>query len=144
MGLGMLSSFLTKKNIGMIAAGIAILVVFLYWKGRTNEIEDLREDKINLQTELHIKETQYKENLAKLTRQIEDQNAKIAKAAKDSEILSSELTEKLDEAKEIAENLQKDLDNKEALIDTIETLTCQEGVDLMVDLAISNKWYLER
>jgi NAD-specific glutamate dehydrogenase len=140
----MIMGFLTKKNIGYIAAAVAILVVFLYWNGRNKTLDELTTNNINLQTEIKIKETQYKENLSKLKREISEQNEKISKMGRDHEILSTKLSQKLAEADVINEKLNNDLTEKVAFIDNLGYETCNEGIEMMVDLAISHKWYLGR
>jgi hypothetical protein len=55
-----------------------------------------------------------------------------------------DLSIKIAEANVKNEALADDVEEKIALIDSIRTLTCQEGIDLVVDLSQNHKWPIKR
>jgi len=128
----------------LLAAGGA-LVLFLYWNGRNNELDDLRTQVANQAAEIVIKDATYKENKRKLTDQIDRQNIAINKANDDYTELERRTS--IAVAASNAENavrvtkLKKQLD----LLGSISTpQTCESAINLLVDIGVANKWSTQR
>ncbi len=128
----------------LLAAG-GILVLFLYWNGRNNEIDDLKIQVANLTAEIVLKDAAYAENERKFKFEINDQNEKINKANAEYEALEQRAevavaTSNAANAIRLAE-LNKQLD----LLNSIPTpQSCEASIDLLVDIGVQHPWSTRR
>lgn len=141
-----LISFVTGKYAKLIWPMLGMLglfMVYLYWNGRSNTIEDLTNDNAKLTADLILYKNQYELNINKLTNEINDQNLYIEKLKTDYDRLNDNLNHKIETANNNNNQLTSLLSGQLDLLyssSTTTDLTCQQAIELVIKLANQHKW----
>lgn len=133
------------KNYTKILPYIGILavcvVVFLYWNGRTADLNNLKIANSALQVELVIRQAAYEENERRLKNEIADQNEKISTANADFERMEYESKLAVDNARKTSRIREQQLEQQLTLLRNIPTpQTCEASIKLLVDIGVANPW----
>ena len=128
-----------------IIVSLIVLKIYSYWDGRNDLIRDLKNEKSALETELVIRKQEYESNLKTLRDSIADQNAMIAdlndQLIKAEQHAEQQIAIVNTKNQALSDKLQEQLD----LINSIDTpKTCQQAIDLLIDVAIQHPWPTER
>lgn len=128
-----------------IAVGLVVLSIYRYWDGRNDLIRDLKNQKSDLETELVVRKQEYDSNLKTLRDSIADQNAIIVdlndQLIKAERYAEQQIAIVNTKNQALSDKLQEQLD----LINSIDTpKTCQQAIDLLIDVAIQHTWPTER
>lgn len=136
--------FISKHWRILVALG-ALVVMYLYWADRTNQIEQLRKTEADLRAEIVLKDSQFAENKRRYEKEIADQNAKIRQANTEYQQLQSKI--EILVAQETARNDERvrKLEEQLNILRSLPTpQTCEASVALLVDIGVANKWPVTR
>lgn len=120
-----------------------LLVVYLYWSDRTQQLVDLRNDNATLIAQLQTEQASHELNIRELEREIKSSNDEYERAEADyyelvetSNIARAELQARYEQRVD-------GLDKKIKLLESIPTPeTCEGAIGLIVDIAEKNPWYV--
>lgn len=127
----LLSAFNVIKRNWKVAIGLgAIIVIGLYWWGRTNTIKELTMQNINLQSNMQIVKMHYESELLNLQNVIDEQN----KAVLEYERLNRSQKEQLDKAnkerKELANKHKKEV---QQILHETKPQNCTDAIKYLID-----------
>ena len=124
-----------------MAVALGILVIFLYWNGRNNDIEDLRTQVADMRAEIILKDAQYVENARKFKKEIADQNSRIQQANVEYEASERRAAVLVAEANATNNARVTELEKLLELLKNAPTpQTCEASITFLVDVGIANPW----
>lgn len=146
--MGFLTALMASNKFGMFLKWglpiIGVLLVVLYWYGRTEKIKELESTNLKLSTDMVAMELVYRGNLDRLKTAIDDQNVAIVKMAADAKAMEDKLKAEITKTREVNSVLDRDLKKNIMLLTKLGKMSCQEGINLVVDLALENKWPVDK
>lgn len=119
-----------KRNWKVALGLTAILVIALYWWGRTNTIKELTAENLNLKSNMQIVKMHYESELLNLQHVIDEQN----KAVLEYERLNKEQKEQLDKAikerKVVADKHKKEI---QQIMHEAKPQNCTDAIQYLID-----------